>query len=457
MWRLAIPVIILILSTICFEAGVTVQHRPNIAKEGMFMHVLYAMSLFKVNGINLGMPIDGPIWAIDILYVMYFAAPAVSISAILEAVFRVARLRLRWTLLRGRHAVVIGAGRATVDVPAIIDAEVRRRKWHGLGFFQMPVVIVDRSEEALLRNSTRRFKMQLDANDPQLVDVLNLHRAKIVMFLTNDDQANIDGYFRLREKLKDVREQDRPLIFVRVSDMDLMRILRTYNTSPKTRFFNVYIEGVRSLFELEGQTLKSNWLTAIHESNPAIAKNWKALAQVHKKQPRRIVFVGFGRFGQHLLVEMMRHNLGHMIQNAESITIISPDVHHSWAHFERLVLSNVNESITIPKPDLIVGNHNEVGIFHRLAQDASAGETLWIIGTGDTHTNIQASSVIQKFCGTHAEGSTCDTTILVRTTMFSMAHDRLLDSGRSDGHSYILIPTYHIIGAYFSRRIRQGL
>jgi hypothetical protein len=40
--------------------------------------------------------------------------------------------------------------------------------------------------------------------------------------------------------------------------------------------------------------------------------------------------------------------------------------------------------------------------------------------------------------------------------MFSMAHERLLHSGTSENVDYVLLPTYHILGTYFSRRIREA-
>ena len=455
-WRLAIPVIILILTTICFEAGVVVQHRPDIASEGLFMHVLYAMSLFKVNGINLGVPVSGPIWAIDLLYVMYFAAPAVSISAILEAVFRVARLKLRWVLLRGGHAVVLGAGRATADLPAILDAEVESRGWFGLVPRSVPIVIADKSEDALLRNSTSMLKMHLDATDPAIVDTLNMRRAKVVMLLTDDDQANIDVYFRLREQLSSVPEEKRPVVFIRVRDMDLIRVLRSYNTTPKTRFFNVHIEGVRSLFALDTSITASEWLVHARETNEALSKNWDAVTCIKDMQPQRIVMVGFGRFGQHLLAEMMLNNDGHMTKHLESLAIISPDVFHGWAHFERLLLCNITNSSALPNPDLLSGTHSDVGLLHSLAQDSAGRNTLFIIGTDDTPANIQAASVLQRFCAAHSSQHPSRSTIMVRTNMFSMAHERLLHSGTSENVDYVLLPTYHILGTYFSRRIREA-
>jgi hypothetical protein len=456
-WRLAIPVIILIVATICFEAGVVVKYRLHIAEEGLPMHVLYAMSLFKVNGINLGVPIDGPWWAQYLLLAMYFAAPAVSVSAIVEAVFRVARLKLRWVLLRGGHAVVVGAGRATADLPAIIEAEVKRRRWYGFGFTGVPVVMADKSEEALLKNSPQLLKVQLDATDAQVVDYLNMTKARLIMLLTDDDQANIDMYFRLRDRLQSIPKKKHPIVFIRVRDMDLIRVLRSYNTSPKIRFFNVHIEGVRSLFESGNDISQVAWLGRDQGSNSAVTSNWRALSQIKQLRPTRIVMVGFGRFGQHLLVEMMHHNNGEIIKDLRSLSVLSPDVFHAWAHFERLLLCNVNNGATLPNPDLTSGTHRDVGMLHSLATESIGQETLWIIGTDDMPANIQAASVVQRFCANQPDSIKGHTTIVVRTNMFSMAHERLLHSGTSSKVDYVLLPAYQILGAYFSRRLRAAM
>jgi hypothetical protein len=41
--------------------------------------------------------------------------------------------------------------------------------------------------------------------------------------------------------------------------------------------------------------------------------------------------------------------------------------------------------------------------------------------------------------------------------MFSMAHERLLHSGTSSMVDYVLLPAYQILGAYFSRRLRDAM
>lgn len=453
LWRITVPLVILLLATICFQSGVGVAYQPHVVSEGLLMHILHAVSLFKVAGLELGEPVSGPTWAMVTLYVMYFAAPAVSVGAILEAVFRVARLKLRWVLSRGNHVVIIGAGRATVHLPEIINealASARRFSWFSR---RAAIVLADKSEESLLRHSTDVLKLQLDASDSNVPSLLSLHRARVVFIITDDDQANIDLYFRVRESLADVPEEDHPLIFIRVRDMDLIRVLRSYNTTLKTRFFNVHIEAVRALFTIQPVVERSRWLSALRSNNDALSRNWDALVAVKTLRPKRIVMLGFGRFGQHLLLEMLQRDNGAMVEHLESLVVICPDVFRSWAHFERLLLCNVDVQRPLPNPEMTNGTHADIGLLHATVMESQGVETLWIIGTDDTAANIQAASVLQRFCGAGAAVHGGHTTLIVRTHVFSMAYDRLLMSAKTDAVDHVILPTYHILGAYFQRRM----
>ena len=115
--RFSIPVLIVILSTICFQFGVNVENIPDEDSKGILMHILYALSLFTLGGVSLGVPISGPLWAIRLLYVMYYLAPAVSLGALVEHVFTNAKFYLRFKILKGNHFVIIGAGRVATQIP----------------------------------------------------------------------------------------------------------------------------------------------------------------------------------------------------------------------------------------------------------------------------------------------------------------------------------------------------
>jgi voltage-gated potassium channel Kch len=457
-WRITLPIIIVILATLCLEVGVSVEYDSRISHEGLFMHVLHAISLFKVSGIELGEPIGGPIWARVILFLMYFAAPAVSASAIFEAVFRVARLRLRWVLYRGNHAVIIGSGRGSTDLPDLLrHVFPKGGAWPLNRKGGIPVVIADRSEEALLRHSGPTFKIKADVTDVHIVKLLALDKARAIFILTDDDQSNIDLYFRLRSALVKRPVGEQPVVFVRVRNMDLIRALRTHNQQLNVRFFNPHVEVVRSLFTM-GDTIDANmWLRTLRSENPDIDDNWNALTNLNEYQPKRIVLLGFGRFGQNILLEMIARNDGRMIRNLTSLTIVSPDVENEWAHFVRLMLANIGSRIDLPKPNLISAMHSHVSRIHDVASASMDDDTLWVVGTHNANVNMQAASVIQHFYAMSRQGVCTVSKLVIRTETFSMAHQSLLESASVPSLSYVIMPTYHVLGAYYYRRIDDML
>ena len=456
-WRIAIPIIIVLVATGCFELGVSVAYDSRVRTEGLLMHLLHAISLFKVSGIDLGEPVDGPMWARYLLFLMYFAAPAVSASAIFEAVFRVARVRLRWVLYRGGHAVVIGSGRGSIDLPALIRHVYEPRAEGVWRRKQMHVVVADRSEEALLRHSGDTLKVKTDASDSGVVSLLALDRAKAVFILTDDDQANIDLYFRIRHELEQKKSASSPLVFVRVSSMDLTRALRPYNTLGRVRFFNPHIEVVRSLFTIQHAVETNEWLQEKRDDSPALDANWNRLLALSSFQPTRVVMLGFGRFGQNILLEMLTRNDGVMSSDLKSIAIISPDVENEWAHFERLMLASVGEDVCTIDPELITATHSNIAHLHTVASASTSCKTLWIVGTNSSATNLQAAAMVQRLYAMQSNECSCESMLIVRSETFSMAHDSLLSSNVVSHLTHVIVPTYHVLSMYYYRRIEEML
>lgn len=455
MIRLSIPVVIVIAATICMEIGVAAQRQPEISTEGFLMHVLHAVSLFKVGGIAMGEPVGGPAWARVLLYVMYFAAPAVSAGAIFEALFRLARLRLRFVLYKGDHAVILGSGRGSVDLPELIrSVHTRRSFWFWLS--RAPnVIIADTSEESLLRHSTDVHKVKADATDSQIVNLLALDRARIIFLLTDNDQANIDLFFRLQHALADAGRTAMPQMFIRVRDMDLVRALRSYNTAGSVRFFNPHVEVVRSLFTLPQSVEENVWVSELRSRNMAVDHNWRLILSIRRMQPERIVFIGFGRFGQNLLLEMLTREDGSMVDYLQSVCVISPEAGTEWAHFERLMLASVGPSRQLPEPTLIAARHCDVALLQQEARGSDGIRTMWVVCTNDTSVNMQAASVVQRLYGMHPSAVCPGSTLLVRTDTFSMAYERLLSTGAVDGLTHVILPVYHVLGAYYYRRMTE--
>ncbi|MBZ0119290.1 MAG: hypothetical protein K8H88_20030, partial [Sandaracinaceae bacterium] len=97
--RGVLPVVALVLALIAFEAGVGLSQRTGLAQESFPTRVYYAVGLFVLGGLDLGLPAGGPPWARSILWVVYFLAPVITTGVVVEGALRL--FRPRWLLRLG--------------------------------------------------------------------------------------------------------------------------------------------------------------------------------------------------------------------------------------------------------------------------------------------------------------------------------------------------------------------
>ena len=118
LWR-AIPVLgILVLAVLAFRNGVDVGGHGDIPDDTFVVQLYYAIGLFALGGMDLGMPVGGPLVWRRVLIACYFAAPVLAAAAVIEALSRAIWSRLVALWPWRRHIVVAGGGRVAraVDV-----------------------------------------------------------------------------------------------------------------------------------------------------------------------------------------------------------------------------------------------------------------------------------------------------------------------------------------------------
>src|SRR5688500_5298053 len=88
-WLRAIsPSLVFCAGYLALASGAAVSEREIPA--GPLPHIYYVISLFGLGGLDLGTPVGGPAWALALLWAVYFAAPLVTASAVLEIVWAIA-------------------------------------------------------------------------------------------------------------------------------------------------------------------------------------------------------------------------------------------------------------------------------------------------------------------------------------------------------------------------------
>lgn len=267
--RGAVLVAVFAAGLVGFLAGVDASDRPGIPDAGVAAQLYYTVALFVLGGIDLGTPVGGPDWARGLLWFAYFAAPAVTASAVIEGVLRAINPE-RWRLRGLRDHVVIGG------CSRLALLYLRRLREAG---DRSPVVVVDEQPDHKYQPTARGHRARwLTGNITRddTIEVLDVAGAKRVLLLTGDDFANLDA----ASKMLAIAPQLRDRLVAHVGDL---RFLRMMGDAVPAEVFNIYQIAARQLVETE------------------------LLPYFERTDFRDIVvFAGFGRLGQTILDELQR-------------------------------------------------------------------------------------------------------------------------------------------------------
>lgn len=237
----------------------------------------YTLGLFVFGGLDLGVPDGGPDWARALLWLAYFAAPAITTSALVEGLLLVVKphsWRLRW--LRG-HVIVGGCGRLTLLY--IHKLRQRHPGW--------PVLLIERHAEnphIQMVNAGAHTQVLIgDVASEAVLQALRLRRAKRVLLLTGDDYANLDAASRICR----LRPELASRILVHVSDIRLLRVLEKSQILGQIAKFNSYRSAAR------------------HLVSATLLPHFRLTERLDT-----VVLAGFGRFGQTVLDELQQQASG---------------------------------------------------------------------------------------------------------------------------------------------------
>ena len=85
-WRALAALLSFIFAMVGFQMGVAVTDRPGLPEASLVTHIYYSLSLFVMGGVDLGMPVGGPLLGRYLLWLAYFAAPVLAASTVLEVI-----------------------------------------------------------------------------------------------------------------------------------------------------------------------------------------------------------------------------------------------------------------------------------------------------------------------------------------------------------------------------------
>ena len=352
--RTIAPSLVFCAGYVAFASGATVSERDIPA--GPLPHLYYVVSLFVLGGLDLGTPNGGPPWAHTLLWAVYFAAPLVTASAVLEIVWAIA-LPMAYRLRRLRdHTVIIGAGRLT-------ELYLQKLREHSP---RAQIVLVDRNpDNPRLQPLAAKYPMTVvlgDINNRVTLGLLRLTHARRVLVLTGNDFTNLNAASFMLDNTPSLAGR----VVLHVKNLHLLRSMNLALTTRASTVFNIHEVAARHLIQ---QYLLARFIETAH--------------------PDTVVLAGFGHFGQSVLQVLQEQASGRFVQ------LIVVDVK---ATEKMSAFSDGVGIIGDYAQHVVPGNMLDRGLWaaldqrHQLAQKAP----LIVVGADDDMVNLEAALWLRR-------------------------------------------------------------
>lgn len=355
LFRLGVVVVAVALGFAAFRMGVDVSDRGGVQGASVATHLYYTLGLFVFGGLDLGTPNGGPMVARAMLWVAYFLAPLITVSAVLETAVRV----LSPELLRRRrledHVVIVGLG----QIGLLFLEALRSRDTDA------KVLVLDRDPNAPnLEIAQERYDVVVTAGDVRAqatLDSLALDRARAIALITDDDLVNLEVAWRIHELAPDLT------VFAHVADIGLRRLMGEADSEhPTLHLFNAHRIAAHRLYE--------EHLVHHFESTG----------------PRDVVVLaGFGRFGQ-TIFEYLARQTDNEVQRA---IVIDVEASRQRRVFEAQVEGTDELDIVCIEGDL-----DDPETWHAV-DEAAAGldvAPVYVIGTNDDQRNLRTAIALRR-------------------------------------------------------------
>ncbi|WP_144392570.1 NAD-binding protein [Pleionea sediminis] len=350
-WKLWSTLLIFICGYIGFLMGVEVSERANVPEEGLLTKAYYTLGLFVLGGMDIGTPTDGPLAGRILLWLAYFSAPIITVSAIIEAVVNILTPDHLGILRAKNHIIVVGRS----DLVPVYLERLRQRNPKSI------IVLVIKNAKATevdeLKSLYRVKVIYGDTTHPFILFKLRIPQSKKIYLLDDSDFYNLESFSQIVEKNPGIANK----IFIHLADLRLLRSLEKSGNLDTAEIFNSYQTAARTLV------------------NSALLSHFQ-----NTKPKDIIVFAGFGRFGQSILEELQEQ-----ASNAfEAVAIIDID-----AKRRVMVVDEQNRDAFNYQREVIEGDIKHPEVWHSLFEkmDFSSVEPVFILGTGNDMQNIRTA------------------------------------------------------------------
>ncbi|MEO0437724.1 MAG: NAD-binding protein [Pseudomonadota bacterium] len=348
---------LIVLGAFTMSLGVGFTERDLGNDSGPLEYLYYALSLFVIGGVDLGTPQGGPVWARAILWLIYFAAPILTVSAILDAIFQIfsaEKLKLRSAR---KHLVIIG------EDPLVEVVLERLRVFDSKA---LAVLVVSRDVSpyrlAQLRKHYRVLVRISDIVDDYVFEKIRVKCASRVLILGSDSLA---GFGMAHSILRRHPELDGK-ITLHCPKLRVMRAMSATETMCSINSFNMYQLAARYLVETE--------IEPVLDAGPA-----KTV----------IVLAGFGRFGQSILERLQELALDRI----ESVAVLADDAERRLLVTKEQVSLSADLKIYSLQGDI---SHPQVWSDLNVVAPIESTKALYIMATNRGEDNLRTALWLRK-------------------------------------------------------------
>jgi hypothetical protein len=349
------------LTVMAIAGGVSTTGAGNIGEESVLAWIYYAGGLFVFGGMDLGAPNGGPAWARGAMWIAYFLAPAITTTAVLEAILQLLRPKSREVSRLQHHVILVGAGQVGLAYLQAIRAVSPRK----------PVLLVDHLDHLVNSAEVERLGgvhvLRADARRPATLGLLRMERADQMIVVSEDDLVNLEVAWAASQ-----RRPGLP-VAVHVADLSLLR--------PVNRMIR---EKARQDASESSQPLVFNThrIGALHLYERFLHPHFQETSYRDV-----VVLGGFGRFAQTIL-ELLRVTAAEEI---ERLIIVDRDAGQRVRQFEADVPLDAIAHSTVD------GDLEDPGLWDLVGEELSglSGDPVYLLASSDEVVNFRAAMLLR--------------------------------------------------------------
>lgn len=352
--RIGLAVATFAIALVAFRSGVGVSDRDGVIGADLLTHTYYSLGLFVLGGLDLGVPRGGPAAMHGLLWIVYFLAPMITTSAVIESAVLILRPASMQRRTLRDHIVVVGLGPLGMTfLEALRERDPKVR---------ILVVERDSSHASVVGERFGALHLSGDVRAQATIGALRLERARALVLLTGDDLVNLEVAWHA------VSIAPQLAIVAHVGDIGMRRLVArsaSSDVAERVTIFNSHHIAARGLHQ-------EHLASLFEKTGPADV----------------VVVAGFGRFGQTIL-EHLRSEAAGEVQRA---IVVDLDAARKLRLFEAQV--DVTEGCEIVCID---GNLDDPETWTAV-EEATRGvdvEPVYVLCTDDDGLNLRMAIMLR--------------------------------------------------------------